>query len=205
MTTISTFAKQVMTAISPLAKRLRAWLENVTLVALLMAFVAMLGALAAFRSATAEQEWSERENKLNQSQIMELTKRQEYLDQFTARARFETENKEHLTEGARLWREANELRAVDPAQAARRDVEAQAQFNAARILQPYLQITWVSGMGSDLSLQDVVDQNVAQDLKRMGFGSQWVQPGNSNDKAQSMWEAQKAEIKTLGKRLNNLT
>jgi hypothetical protein len=171
--------------------RLITWLvpklQDGVVVALLMAFVATLGALAAFRAASVEQELSKLENKLNQSQILELTTRQEYMDRYAQRGRFDDEYNQHVSEGGRLRKEADQLRSVDPTKAARRDVEAQEEFNVARILRPYLRATYVPWMDTNLTVQQAVDKNVAYDLKQIGFESQWTDPGTSGNDRRPMW------------------
>ncbi len=181
-------------------------LEDGTVIAMVMALVAMFGAIAASRAGTAEEETAVLENKLSQRQIIELTEHQDFMDRTAQRGRFEVARNQALPEGRRLRKEADELRASDPVQAARRDVEAQEEFDAARLLEPYLSITRVSWLGdSKLSLPQIIDKNVAYKLQHIGFGSRWTEPGKSDAKAASIWQGLQEQIKEDRKKLIWLT
>jgi hypothetical protein len=178
-------------------------LEEGVVVALLMAFIATLGALAAFRTASIEQDSSKLENTLNQSQIVELTKRQEYMDRYAQYGRFYDDYTQHVSDGKRLANEAEQYRVADRALAARRDVEAEVQFNIARILRPYLSVTSVPLMTSELTSDQLVEKNVARDLQQIGFPSQSAGPGSSADVP--MWQAQLDAIRNTRNKLVSLT
>jgi hypothetical protein len=75
---------------------IRAVAEKETIIAILMALVAMLGMMTAYRTATAEEDVSLKESKLTQSRFLELTKREELLVRFSDSARFEVAKDAHL-------------------------------------------------------------------------------------------------------------
>ena len=68
---------------------LQAVAEKETIIAILMALVAMLGMVTAYRTATAEEEVLLKESRLTQSRFLELTKREEALVRFADSGRFE--------------------------------------------------------------------------------------------------------------------
>lgn len=77
-------------------QKLQAVAEKETTIAVLMAFVAMLGMVTAYRTATAEEEVLLKEGRLTQSRFLELSKREEALVRFADSARFEVAREMHL-------------------------------------------------------------------------------------------------------------
>jgi uncharacterized membrane protein len=89
---------------------LQAVAEKETIIAVLMALVAMLGMVTAYRTATAEEEVSLKESKLTQSRFLELTKREELLVRFSDSARFEVAKDAHLKRARELQERAEKIR-----------------------------------------------------------------------------------------------
>ena len=94
-------------------QRLHALAEKETIIAVLMALVAMLGMVTAYRTATAEEDVSLKESKLTQSRFLELTKREELLVRFSDSARFEVAKSAHLKRARDLQERAEKIRATD--------------------------------------------------------------------------------------------
>jgi hypothetical protein len=186
--------------------RLAALIEDGTAIALVMALVAMFGAIAALRAGNAEEEADVLESKLSQRHLIELTLRKEYNEREGQLFHFDDDYGALVTEGRRLRAEADALRKVDPAGAARRDVQAEVEFNAARILKPYRNATWIDGFDAEkFDKAQTIDRNVARDLQNIGFGSQWTAPGESKSEATSLWRALRDEITEVQRRLIRLT
>jgi hypothetical protein len=79
-----------------LYRRCKGKLEKESTIAVLMALVAMLGMVTAYRTATAEEEASLKESELTQARFLEFTKREELLDRTSGRAHFEMAKEGHL-------------------------------------------------------------------------------------------------------------
>jgi hypothetical protein len=113
-------------------------------IAMVMAVVAMLGAVAAFRTAFAEQETSRLERTLDQGYMLELASRQGYLDKASLSTRLNGRYYQHQDLGRYLQKVADGIRAADPKKiregdrlrAARLDLKAQEEFAAARVFRP---------------------------------------------------------------------
>lgn len=177
--------------------RLAALLEGGTAIALVMALVAMFGAIAAWRAGDAEEKLDVLESKLSQRHLIELNLRKEYNEREGQLLHFDSDYKSLITEGRRLRGEADALRKVDPAGAARRDVQAEVEFNSARILKPYRNITWIDGADDNtLKGPQLIDKNVARDLQDIGFGTRWTTPKESKIEvpSTSMWHGLQGEI-----------
>jgi len=162
-------------------------------IALVMALVAMFGAIAALRAGNAEEEADVLESKLSQRHLIELTIRKEYNEREAQLFHFYDDALSFITEGGRLRNEADALRKVDPAGASRRDVQAQVEFNAARILIPYRNATWIGGYDDPkLTKQEIIDQDVSRELQAIGLGSEYTpsektKPGEAKQEDSSLW------------------
>jgi hypothetical protein len=184
-------------------------IKDGTAIALVMALVAMFGAIAALRAGNAEEEADVLESKLSQRHLIELTLRKEYNEREGQLFHFDDEYGSLITEGRRLRAEADALRNVDPAGASRRDVQAEVEFNAARILRPYRNSTWIDGYDAkNLDKAQTIDRNISRDLQSIGFGSQWM--GGKESKKEgaentSLWSMLHAEIDRVQDKLVRLT
>ena len=148
-------------------------------IALVMALVAMFGAIAALRAGNAEEEADVLESKLSQRHLIELTFRKEYNEREAQFFHFDDDYYSLITEGRRLRGEADALRKVDPAGASRRDVQAQVEFNAARILNPYRNATWIRDYDSETDKKKIIDKDIARDLQAIGLSSESTEPGET--------------------------
>ncbi len=186
--------------------RLAGLIENGTAIALVMALVAMFGAIAALRAGNAEEESAVLESKLSQRHLIELTLRKEYNEREGQLFHFDDDYGALVAEGRRLRTEADALRNVDPAGAARRDVQSQVEFNAARILKPYRNATWIEGVDDKkFNTAQTIDKNVARELQSIGFGSQWTESAESKKEKTSLWLKLQEEIAAVQHRLILLT
>jgi hypothetical protein len=169
---------------------LQAVAEKETIIAVLMALVAMLGMVTAYRTATAEEEVSLKESKLTQSRFLELTKREELLVRFSDSARFEVAKDAHLKRARELQERAEKIRSTDRGKASLLELQAQEEVSLARIQQPYLDFTEVPGVSNkSLSINQIVDRQVAAELAESGLGSKW-------NKSDSIWQSLQQQIKT---------
>jgi hypothetical protein len=188
---------------SKTAKRLqalRAVAEKETIIAVLMALVATLGMVTAYRTATAEEDVSLKESKLTQSRFLELTKREELLVRFSDSARFEVARDAHLERARDLQRRAEKVRSTDRGKASLLELQAQEEVSLARIQQPYLDFTRVPGVeDKGLTVNQIVDRQVAEELSQSGLGSKW------QDKNDSIWQSLERQIKASRTKLRWLS
>ena len=179
---------------------LQAVAEKETIIAVLMALVAMLGMVAAYRTATAEEDVSLKESKLTQSRFLELTKREELLVRFSDSARFEVAKDAHLKRARDLQERAEKIRSSDRGKASVLELQAQEEVSLARIQQPYLDFTEVPGVSNkSLTINQIVDRQVAAQLAESGLGSKWQK---TND---SIWQSLQQQIETSRKKLKLLS
>jgi hypothetical protein len=169
-------------------------------IAMVMAVVAMLGAVAAFRTAFAEQETSRLERTLNQGQMLELANRQGYLDKASLNARMSDRVKQLQDQAQFLQKHADEIRASDPQKAARFDLQAQEEFAAARIYMPVRDYVYVD-LNNDLKLEPAVEKLATADLADYGFDVHWPEKPDANGNFPSIWEALDKEIKVHERRV----
>jgi hypothetical protein len=173
--------------------------EKQTIIAVLMALVAMLGMVTAYRTATAEEDVSLKESKLTQSRFLELTKREELLVRFSDSARFEVAKDAHLKRARELQERAEKIRSTDRGKASLLELQAQEEVSLARIQQPYLDFTEVPGVSNkSLTINQIVDRQVAAELAESGLGSKW----NKND---SIWQSLQQQIETSRRKLKLLS
>src|SRR6266571_4016966 len=107
-----------------------------TRIAIAMAVVAMLGAVAALRTALAEQDTTRFEHRLNQGKMLGLALRQDFLDTTAIFARFASSYQMRLAEAQNAQKEARGLGSSQPAKAAALNLKAQEEFAVANSLEP---------------------------------------------------------------------
>ena len=164
-----------------------------------MALVAMLGMVTAYRTATAEEEASLKESELTQARFLEFTKREELLDRTSGRAHFEMAKEGHLQRAEECRVRAGKIRASDRGRAVLLELEAQEEYSLALVQEPYLAFTEVPGMSDNsLSMQKIIDRQVARDLSNSGRGSKWA------DKGKTIWENLETQIGNSRKKLKRL-
>jgi hypothetical protein len=179
---------------------LQAVAEKETIIAVLMALVAMLGMVAAYRTATAEEDVSLKESKLTQSRFLELTKREELLVRFSDSARFEVAKDAHLKRARELQERAEKIRSTDRGKASLLELQAQEEVSLARIQQPYLDFTEVPGVSNkSLTINQIVDRQVAAELAESGLGSKWQKVNDS------IWQSLQQQIETSRRKLELLS
>lgn len=138
-----------------------------------MAIVAVFGAAAAFCAARAEQDSSGLESKLHQGQMLELTIRQEILDNFAESNRLKDREQRHLT----LGQEYNEKAVKNPASAAKDQLKAEEEFAIADTLKSFNDFV-AEDIRRDLSpnqKNQAVSKLVATQLRDLGFDTVWVE------------------------------
>lgn len=171
-------------------------------IAMVMAVDAMLGAVAAFRTAFAEQETSWLERTLDQGQMLELASRQGYLDKASINARMHDSYNQHQNLGRYLQKVADGIHTADPKnvaeadqmKAARLDLKTQEEFAAAHVFAPVCDYLKVD-MDNDLRLEPAVEKLATADLADYGFDVRWPEKANANGEYPSIWEALEKEIK----------
>jgi tetratricopeptide (TPR) repeat protein len=161
-------------------ERLQKLKKDGTGIALIMALVAMFGAIAALRAGNAEEEADVLESRLSQRHLIELTIRKEYNEREAQLFHFDDDYRARIKEGRRLRDEADALRRVDPAGASRRDVQSQVEFNTARILNPYRSGIWIRNYGDPkMKTKEIIDSDVARELRAMGLASEYTSAGET--------------------------
>jgi Ca2+/Na+ antiporter len=163
--------------------------ERETIIAILMALVAMLGMVTAYRTATAEEEVLLKEGRLTQSRFLELTKREEALVRFADSARFEIAREMHLKKARDLQERAEKARPTDRGRASLLELQAQEEVALARVQQPYLNFLELPGTDDKtLAISQIVDRFVAEELAASGLGRKWSKG------AGSIWQSLKEQI-----------
>jgi hypothetical protein len=188
--------------------RIKVLMDDGTGIALIMALVAMFGAIAALRAGNAEEAADVLESRLSQRHLIELTVRKEFNEKEGQLFHFYDQYLSHITEGRRLRAEADALRHVDPAGASRRDVQAEVEFNAARIMLLYSDATWIPGYAENDNKAETKDRNVSFELQSIGLGSEWKSGKESTKEANgntSLWGALDTEIDRVREKLVRLT
>jgi tetratricopeptide (TPR) repeat protein len=180
---------------------LQAVAEKETIIAILMALIAMLGMVTAYRTATAEEEVLLKEGRLTQSRFLELTKREEALVRFADSARFEVAREIHLRKARDLQERAEKAGPTDRGKGSLLELQAQEEVALARIQQPYLNFLELPGTddkGKPLAISQIVDRFVAEELAASGLGSKW------SKNAGSIWQSLKEQIGKSQKKLVGL-
>jgi hypothetical protein len=162
-----------------------------TFLALLMAAVATFGALTAYRAALAEDDVSGSTRLFDEGQILELDKRQRYLDEIS------------------LWsaynRETNTVRrqAKERTQSPLDRLAVQEDLAVARVAQRYANYYLWDQTG--YSLEGEIERWTANDLGNLGFNVTWLPSYNRSPVEPDIWANQRAEIKSSGAALEMLT
>jgi hypothetical protein len=178
---------------------LQAVAEKETIIAILMALVAMLGMVTAYRTATAEEEVLLKESRLTQSRFLELTKREEALVRFADSGRFEVAKGIHLQKARDLQERAEKARPADRGKASLLELQAQEEVALARIQQPYLNFVELPGIDDKtLSTNQIIDRYVSEELAASGLGSKW------DKRAGSIWQSLEEQIRKSQRKLVGL-
>ncbi|MBV9670367.1 MAG: hypothetical protein JOZ43_05365, partial [Acidobacteriales bacterium] len=161
-----------------------------TSIAIIMAVVAMLGAVVAFRAASAEQETTRVERMVQHGVMLEIARRQDYLSRldhyetFTARSTSLHANAERDLEHAQK----------DPSRAGLFSLSAQLDFALIGVLQPYRDYFYVN---TGASLEQGLRSRTAADLREYGFNTKWQQPKESTPKTArlpSIWSNLQSQV-----------
>src|ERR1700686_1573621 len=169
-----------------------------TRIAIAMAVVAMLGAVAAFRTALAEQDTSRFERRLDQGKMLALASRQELLDKMALGVRLKSRHDLHLAEAHNAQKEAQEVGPRLSAKASALNLKAQEELAVAKSVVPYLNFSnpypfdlsnpYVENDLFSEDAEDKMAQGLADNLRNQGFGTIW-QP-TSHD----IWQNLKDDI-----------
>ncbi len=162
-----------------------------TFLALLMATIATFGALTAYRAALAEDEVSGSTRLFDEGQILELDKRQRYLDELALWSAYDRETKT-------LQRQAK-----DRTQSPLDRLNAQEDLADARIVQRYA--NYYIWNQNDYSLEGEIERWTATDLGDLGFNVSWLPSYNKSDVEPDIWANQRAEIASRSSELEMLT
>lgn len=160
---------------------------------LFMAFVAMLGAVTAYRAAVAEQDTLRFERRLQQGVMLELVHRQELLSKVSSRARYEHSQGQHKNQADRSRKEARKVAATDPRQAAFLNLQAEEESASVRSLNPYLRYFYVAD--DPAGFEAAIAKNTALYLREWGFDTVWIDPTDGDGSSSSMWEHLEATVK----------
>ena len=162
-------------------------------IAMVMAVVAMLGAVTAYRAALAEQETLRVERRLQQGVMLELEHRQELLSKVSSRARYEHSQELHKNQADRSWEEARKVSATDPRQAALLNLQAEEESAYVRSLNPYLSYFYVAD--DPAGFEAAIAKKTALYLREWGFDTVWNDPTERDGSSSSMWEHLEATVK----------
>jgi hypothetical protein len=156
--------------------------SDFTFIAMVMAAVAVLGAVAAYRTEVAGEETERLERKLDQGQMLELKTRQELLDKAALRVHFEERSRLAFTKAEFLQRKADKLRLrpQDSATANLLDLQTEEEFAVARSINPFLYFAWVD-LDKDLGLENSLEKGVAAELAKIGFETVWPEKGGMTE------------------------
>ena len=138
-----------------------------TRIAVSMAVVAMLGAVAAFRTALAEQDTSRFERRLDQGKMLALSSRQEYLDKMALGIRLKSRFDQRFAEAENARTQAQ---TGQSAKAVGLNLKAQEEFAVAKSIIPYREFA-NPYYQDDLYPEDWVANVIADDLRDKGFGT----------------------------------
>jgi hypothetical protein len=150
------------------------------MLALIMVLVATLGAIAAYRTATGDQEFAELSQWLAEGQLVATAERQKLLDGTLAVALLGDDLRRYETAGNTYAERAATLRERDPRAAAVLDFKAQEAFAAARALRPFLRLK-NSVFEDKMDLEGSLQFKLARRLANMGFPVEWRDPANGTD------------------------
>jgi hypothetical protein len=157
-----------------------------TRVAMVMAVVAVLGAVAAFCAARAEQTSLNTERRLQQGKILELAEREEFLRKMTIRARYEERDSQQRADLEDLRKRASAVAENRGDQSALVRLQIQEELAINRSLIPLLRFFAVS-LGNGPTLEDDLSKAAAVTLREYGFDVGWVEPAKGGG-SRSIWE-----------------
>src|SRR5664280_1391125 len=171
------------------AKAAEAKLMSIS-IAMVMAVVAMLGAVTAYRAALAEQETLRFERRLQQGEMLELVKRQELLSKFSSRTRYENSADLHSPAADGDREEAGKLAAPNRRQAALKKLQAEEEADHVRAIQPYLDYFYVD---HPYDLEASIAMHSANWLRNIGFDTVWEAPAEDGS-FPSIWEKLEKDV-----------
>lgn len=152
-----------------------------------MVVVAVLGAITAHRTATAEHEAAQRERRLAQGHILELTIRQRLIANAVAHRGLERRRETYVSLGNLYGELAGHAAEVANArQAITLGMQAQEEFAAARVVKQSM-----AALPSHLAIDGDVDtaeleREVADRLADLGYATAW--PSEGAGAPHSMWK-----------------
>jgi hypothetical protein len=165
-------------------------------IALMMAVVATLGAVVAYRAARSEQDTLRSERRLQQGKLIEMVERHEMLNKLGNRSRYLDYWDVNSAEASDDVEEAQST--TDRRRAEVLILQAQEDHALLRALQPYLDFFYV-GLSRD-SLEESLNSNAAGQLRNYGFNARWEAPAKQGDHPRSIWEEEEENVQTLRKR-----
>ena len=160
----------------------RPQVDRRVMLALIMVLVATLGAIAAYRTATGEQELAELSRQLAEGQLVATAERQKLLDSTLAVALLQVHRSAYVSAGKSYAERAALLRESDPRAAAVLDFKAQEEFAAARALLPFERLKR-SALQDKMGVETSLQFKLAQTLADMGFPVEWRDPANGTEEA----------------------
>jgi tetratricopeptide (TPR) repeat protein len=180
------------------AKAAEAKLMSIS-IAMVMAIVAMLGAVTAYRAALAEQDTLGFERRLQQGEMLELVKRQELLSKLSSGARYENSASLHTPEADSDQEQAGKLAAPDRRQAALKKLQAEEEAAYVRDLQPYRDYFHVgvqprSDLETPIAMETAIAWETANWLRNIGFDTVWEPPA-ADGSFPSIWENLENDVK----------
>jgi hypothetical protein len=141
-----------------------------TRLAIVMAAVAVLGAIGAYRAAVAEEDASTLARTLDQGQLLELYTRQQYIDDTVESLNFQTHRAALLITAQQEIQRAS--RSTDASTAQRLNLVAQTNEAIAQTLRPYEDFFY-HAYDPQLHFDSQVAKRVAFDLGGLGFPVVW--------------------------------
>ncbi len=168
-------------------------------IAMVMAIVAMLGAVTAYRAARAEQDTLRFERRLQQGEMLELVHRQELLSKISSGARYENSANLHKSAADSAQEEARKLAAVDRRQTALKKLQAEEEAAHVRSLQPYRDYFDVgvqprSDLDTPIAMETAIAGETANWLRNIGFDTVWEPPA-ADGSFPSIWENLENDVK----------
>ena len=162
-----------------------------TRIAILMAVIATFGAVVAYRAVTAEEDTSSGERRLEQGQIIELSRRADLLKTLRESAQFEDSEALARSRGFFLQHQARELRKKNSPLANPLDLQAEEQFAIARMYRRTGNFNYV-GLEYKDGLEIGIERKVAEELSEAGYGAVWNNPRKGE--APDMWRDMQVAI-----------
>ncbi len=157
-----------------------------------MAVIATFGAVVAYRAVIAEEDTSSGDRRLEQGQILELTRRADLLDTYRESAVFEDSENIARARGFYLQAQASAARKIKSPSANALDLQAEEQFTIARMYRRTRDFAYVRGMSDKDTIEVGIEKDVAEELSEAGYGAKWTEP--RPNELPDIWVELKAEI-----------